>query len=316
MAIVPAKCTNCGAKLDVDNTKDALICPYCGSAFVVEKAINNYNVTNQFFAGVVNLFTDNPGGKSDFVIRAGMLDKYTGASANVVIPDGIEVIGPNVFADCPGLKSVTIPGSVTSIENNAFQGCTGLTSVTIPSSVTQIGNYAFSQCTGLTSITIPGSVTKIGLSAFSRCTGLTSVTLSEGIREIGGCAFEACTGLTSLTIPSSVIRMESWAFHRCTCLKQITFRCGFEKFGPYDPRNGWGFDFSAFSDCSNLSDITPQPSDEILERYFQHTPARLRRYEEKLRLKRQSEGICPHCGGEFTGLFRKVCSKCGRRKDY
>ena len=40
--MVPAICTQCGAKLDVDISKDAAICPYCRTPFVVEKAINKY----------------------------------------------------------------------------------------------------------------------------------------------------------------------------------------------------------------------------------------------------------------------------------
>lgn len=48
MPLVNAKCTNCGANLNVDNTKDAAVCTFCGSAFIVEKAIKNYNynITN------------------------------------------------------------------------------------------------------------------------------------------------------------------------------------------------------------------------------------------------------------------------------
>lgn len=50
MPLVSAKCTNCGANLEVDNTKDAAICPYCGTPYIVEKAINyvinNTNVSN------------------------------------------------------------------------------------------------------------------------------------------------------------------------------------------------------------------------------------------------------------------------------
>lgn len=43
LKIVPAICTQCGAKLEVDNSKDAAICPYCNTPFIVEKAINKYN---------------------------------------------------------------------------------------------------------------------------------------------------------------------------------------------------------------------------------------------------------------------------------
>ncbi len=33
MPLVPAKCTVCGAEITVDNTKEALICEKCNSAF-------------------------------------------------------------------------------------------------------------------------------------------------------------------------------------------------------------------------------------------------------------------------------------------
>ena len=46
MAFVAARCTQCGASIQVDETKEAGICQYCGMAFVTEKVINNYNVTN------------------------------------------------------------------------------------------------------------------------------------------------------------------------------------------------------------------------------------------------------------------------------
>lgn len=42
MPLVQAKCTNCGGVLEVDNSNDAAVCKYCGTPFIVEKAINNY----------------------------------------------------------------------------------------------------------------------------------------------------------------------------------------------------------------------------------------------------------------------------------
>ncbi|MBU9742514.1 hypothetical protein KTH81_01655 [Lachnospiraceae bacterium ASD3451] len=43
MSLVAAKCTQCGANIEVDDTKEAGICQYCGTAFITEKAINNFN---------------------------------------------------------------------------------------------------------------------------------------------------------------------------------------------------------------------------------------------------------------------------------
>lgn len=46
MALVPAICTQCGAQIEVDDTHEAGICKFCGTAFITEKAINNYVVNN------------------------------------------------------------------------------------------------------------------------------------------------------------------------------------------------------------------------------------------------------------------------------
>lgn len=46
MALVKAQCTNCGGTLEVDQSKDAAICPFCNTPYVVEKAINLYKTEN------------------------------------------------------------------------------------------------------------------------------------------------------------------------------------------------------------------------------------------------------------------------------
>ncbi len=42
--IVPASCTQCGGTVEVDPQTDKALCPFCGTAFIVEKAVNYYNV--------------------------------------------------------------------------------------------------------------------------------------------------------------------------------------------------------------------------------------------------------------------------------
>lgn len=59
MALVAAKCTQCGGDITVDNTKEAGICKFCGTAFITEKAINNYNTyitnNNNFSGANINI---------------------------------------------------------------------------------------------------------------------------------------------------------------------------------------------------------------------------------------------------------------------
>lgn len=46
--IVAACCTNCGAGLQVDAALEAAVCPFCHTPYIVEKAIQNYNITNNY----------------------------------------------------------------------------------------------------------------------------------------------------------------------------------------------------------------------------------------------------------------------------
>jgi DNA-directed RNA polymerase subunit RPC12/RpoP len=46
MPLVSAKCTECGAIVELDNTKKAGICTHCGNAFIVEEAVNIFNNAN------------------------------------------------------------------------------------------------------------------------------------------------------------------------------------------------------------------------------------------------------------------------------
>ena len=119
---------------------------------------------------------------SDFVIdKEGWLVKYTGPGGDVVIPDGVTVIGCCVFKDRKDLTGVTIPEGVTALSTSAFRYCTSLTSVTIPKSVdfidgvTTIKNQAFFDCERLSSAAIPSSVTSIGACAFDSCDSLTDI---------------------------------------------------------------------------------------------------------------------------------------------
>lgn len=61
--IVPAICPQCGAQIKVDSQKEAAVCEYCNTPFVVDKAINTYNVgnttvVNQAKRGALTAFFD------------------------------------------------------------------------------------------------------------------------------------------------------------------------------------------------------------------------------------------------------------------
>ncbi len=84
------------------------------------------------------------------------------------------------------VEQVTIPNGVECIENQAFANCTKLKHVDIPESVTEIGEAAFYNCKSLTSITFTGNLLKIGESAFAGCTSLKHI---GGIEHLESCVF-------------------------------------------------------------------------------------------------------------------------------
>ena len=60
MPLAQAKCKNCGAVLEVDTSMETAVCPYCGTPYIVEKTIKNYNanfnITNQIRTDTVNIY--------------------------------------------------------------------------------------------------------------------------------------------------------------------------------------------------------------------------------------------------------------------
>ena len=64
--LVPAVCTQCGAALEVDPTQEAAVCKYCNTPFIVDKAIQNYNIQNAKIDHVDNVTIDMKGTADSF----------------------------------------------------------------------------------------------------------------------------------------------------------------------------------------------------------------------------------------------------------
>ena len=162
---------------------------------------------------------------NDFVIENGVLKKYTGTDAEVIIPDGVTSIGACAFARCESLACIKIPNSVKSIGYAAFEECSSLVNITIPDGVTEINSHAFEGCTSLVSVLLPNSLERIEDGAFAGCGSLKNINFPESLYAIGHSAFYNCISLEKIYIPRSVRFSEHSAFSG-TNAKYITVEQG------------------------------------------------------------------------------------------
>ena len=69
---VPAVCPKCGGQLEVDPAQEAAVCKYCGTPFIVEKAIQQYTVQNAHIDHVDKVTVDVKGSVDSVV---GMIER-------------------------------------------------------------------------------------------------------------------------------------------------------------------------------------------------------------------------------------------------
>lgn len=104
-------------------------------------------------------------GEDYLVVGDGILLAYRGDGGNIILPDSVRRIAPEVFAGNKDIVSVVIPDSVIDIGEAAFYGCKNLKTVTGGENVDIIRDRAFMGC-ALETAHVWESVTRLGLNSF------------------------------------------------------------------------------------------------------------------------------------------------------
>jgi len=135
----------------------------------------------------------------------------------VVLPEGIESIGAEAFADS-SLTQINLPESIASIADDAFDGPDKVTVTAAKDS------YAYGWAVGHDNIALTGTcgtdvnwtlyrgtLTISGTGAMKNYTAspfptehVKKIVIEDGVTAIGQYAFYGCSSATSVTIPSSV----------------------------------------------------------------------------------------------------------------
>lgn len=178
-----------------------------------------------------------------FVIENNVLYECN-ATGTVIVPEGITIIGSNVFANKSNVTKVVLPEGLKTIETNAFFKCADLNEINIPESVEVIEAQAFFGCEMLKKVRLPKNLKRLDVEAFTD-SGIESVDLPEHPEYVGArtfsnselnqvtipanfpltvAMFEECKSLETVTFEGTDIKIPGICFQRCENLKSIDLR--------------------------------------------------------------------------------------------
>lgn len=187
--------------------------------------------------------------------------------SSIVLPEGIEEIGPGAFGGCVELESIDIPDGVSYISpKGVFEGCNKLPvvdgiryadtyaigtvgkpqeSYTLREGTLMVSNevlYDIAYKTGR--ITIPEIVNKVDESVFKNCLPLLVVDMPGVVKSIGKFAFDGCENLTNVALSDSLESIGDFSFRECAKLTSITIPASVKTIGAW-----------AFFDCTGMEQV-------------------------------------------------------------
>lgn len=157
-----------------------------------------------------------------YITNDGYLISYLGNKKQIIVPDGVKVIGKSAFQYQYDLNKVILPDTVTVIDDYAFYN-SHLMLIDLPKNVTQIGEEAFDG-TYIETLDI-SNVKSIGDGAFCY-SGIKELKFSEGMTVIPDRVANGCSNLKSIYIPSTVKEIGRMAFADCNKLDLGEFKFG------------------------------------------------------------------------------------------
>ncbi len=188
--------------------------------------------------------------------KAFMFFRFT----EVILPEGMEVIGDSAFAFCDTMTKIVLPSTLKAIGTKAFSCCSLLEKINFPESLEYIGKDAFEKCT---SLHLPSNVSELMQNPvnpdYSRITNdpaglefpdvpvIRNAVLYRGGKSLG----------ISAVIPSGIEVIEKGAFMFADIQKA------------YVPEGVTFIGASAFAFCENLEEVVlPDTLVKIAETAF------------------------------------------------
>ncbi len=151
---------------------------------------------------------------------------------NLVLPEGVEILGESAFAGCRSLETIHFASTVSSIGESCFATCLSLQEITVdPENAyfTAVDGVMYTKDMTILvayplarsgEYTVPDGVLAIYNRAFRGAFELNHINLPDGLILIDSYAFQS-SGLREITIPASVLLIEEKAFNGCNSLTEV-----------------------------------------------------------------------------------------------
>lgn len=149
---------------------------------------------------------------------------------NLMIPMGVQTIGPAAFCGVQSIKSVVFPDDVESIGDWAFAASGLEGTLTLPKRLKQIGKSAFA-INKSSEVAFSEALTEIADYAFSGNELLFSVKLPDSLEQMGSNAFSYCTDLKEFFFGSHITAIPEESFRACERLSTVKFASEPESIG-------------------------------------------------------------------------------------
>jgi len=195
-------------------------------------------------------------------IENGVLVKYTGSDAEVIVPDSVEKIGQWAFSDTEDRRQRFKKFIYTEVPRS-------LEAVCIPSSVKAIGKGAFNRESLLKQVSFSEGLEKIEEQAFAFCNSLSEVRLPDTIRSISNAAFARCETLRRVILPHAVEGDVARKVTSHSCIPSEMFYQCWNLEDAVIPHGTIVIGERAFQGCRSLSEVViPDTVEEILDNAF------------------------------------------------
>lgn len=147
-------------------------------------------------------------------VPAGLYTSNTNVT-EVILPQSVEILDPEVFEGCVNLEYVHLSDNITTISDNTFNGCSSLRDIHWPARLKNVGASAFRDCKSLKTISLPEGMESVGYNAFGYCHGVEKLYIASTISAFDyGCfTFDNADTPVTITATAATPQEYNWNWH-------------------------------------------------------------------------------------------------------